>query len=121
MAKQHPRTWGELGVANGGLRATSRALKFAMGWGLATAELGRPPKSLDEYAEVMEESRASAYRDQEAFRKAFPNEESPSWMNRSSGVQERYDELYATLRSRKKVIMQAQGLMFVAGASAIAV
>ncbi len=120
MAKRRPQTWGELGVANGGLRATSRALKFAMGWGLATAELGRPPKSLDEYAEVMEESRASAYRDQQAFRKAFPDEESPSWMNRSSGVQERYDELYSTLRSRKKLLVQAQGLMFVVGASAAA-
>ena len=63
------RTWGELGVANGGLRATSRALKFAMGKGLATAELGRPPKSLDEYAEVMEESRATANRDQQGFPK----------------------------------------------------
>ena len=50
------------------MRTTSRALKFAMGWGLATATLGREPTTIDEYAETMDVSRATAFRDQQAFR-----------------------------------------------------
>ena len=35
------------------------------------------PESVEEYAEVLDESRATAFRDQQAFRKAFPTEETP--------------------------------------------
>ena len=86
MAKKRPLTWAEVGIRNAGMRATTRGLKFALGWGLATAELGREPESFEEYAETMEESRATAFRDQQAFRKAFPTEETPTRMNETSGA-----------------------------------
>lgn len=54
------------------MRKTNRAFKFSLGWGLATSRLRREPESVEEYAEVMVESRASAFRDQQAFREAFP-------------------------------------------------
>ncbi|MBW4078588.1 MAG: hypothetical protein HIU84_08815 [Acidobacteria bacterium] len=62
---------------NAVIRSSTRGLKFAMDWGLDTAELSREPDSVDEYAEVIGESRATAFRDQQAFRQAFPTEESP--------------------------------------------
>jgi hypothetical protein len=68
-----------------------------MGWGLATAELHREPASIDEYASVMDESRATAFRDQQAFRKCFPGQETPAELNRITGQQARYDELLKRL------------------------
>jgi hypothetical protein len=117
MAKRRTMTWADLGIRNAGFRATSRALKFAMGWGLATTELGREPESVEEYAEIMEESRATAFRDQQAFREAFPAEESPARMNEVSGSQDRYDELYRRLKDSGKRAVEAQGLIFSLGAS----
>ncbi|MGB9113349.1 MAG: hypothetical protein WCF24_11570 [Acidimicrobiales bacterium] len=117
MLKERRVTWAELGWRNAGIRKTTRGLKFAMGWGLATATLGREPESVEEYAEVMDESRATAFRDQQAFREAFPNEESPARMNRMSGAQARYDELWRNLRDPKKAALGAQPVMFVVGGS----
>jgi hypothetical protein len=88
-----------------------------MGWGLATVELGREPETVEEYAETMQESRATAFRDQQAFRKAFPSEESPGRMNEVSGSQERYAELYRRLKDSSKVAVEAQSLIFTLGAS----
>jgi hypothetical protein len=92
-------------------------MKFALGWGLATAELGREPESAEEYAELMEESRATAFRDQQAFRKSFPDEESPLRINQVSGHQQRYDELWRRLGDRKKVLEEAQPILFSLGAA----
>ena len=118
MSRRHTVTWAEVGYRNAGLRTTSRGLKFAIGWGLACAELGRPPSGVEEYAEVMEESRATAFRDQQAFRKAFPTEDDPTRMNVASGAQARYDELWRTLRDRTKVAAAAQPLVYTLGAAA---
>ncbi len=121
VAKPRPATWAEVGVMNAGIRATTRGLKFAMGWGLATAELGREPESVDEYAEVMQESRATAFRDQQAFRQAYPSEVSPTRMNQVTGAQDRYNEIFRKLKDHKKAALQAQPMIFTVGASAFAV
>ena len=81
-------------------------MKFAMLWGLATAELGREPGSIEEYAETLDESRATAFRDQQAFRKAFPAEVSPTRMNEVSGMQERWEEMVDRLRDVKKASLK---------------
>jgi hypothetical protein len=117
VAKQRATTWAQVGVKNAGIRETTRALHFAMGWGLATAELGREPRTVEEYATVMEVSRATAFRDQQAFRDAFPDEETPLNMNQASGVQERYDEIWARLRDRAKARRELQPLLFTLGAA----
>jgi hypothetical protein len=118
VAKQRKPTWAEIGFRNAGFAATARALKFALGWGLATASLGREPESVEEYAKEAQESRATAFRDQQAFRLAFPDEENPTRMNRVSGAQARYDELYRLIRDTKKRAIEAQPLMFLTGGSA---
>jgi hypothetical protein len=119
MARKRPLTWAEVGFRNAGMRATSRAFKFAMGWGLATAELGREPETIDEYAETVGESRATAFRDQQSFRKAFPNEESPAHMNQVSGSQERYNEAIRKLSDIKLASAEAQPIVYSLGASPI--
>lgn len=106
-----------MGFANAGMRNAVRGLKFAMAWGIATAELGREPENIEEYADVLEESRATAFRDQQAFRKAFPTEVSPARMNEVSGMQKRYEELVRTLRNSKRASLQAQPLMYSLGAA----
>jgi len=96
-----------------------------MAWGLATAEMGREPGSVDEYAETMEESRATAFRDQQAFRKAFPAEATPYRMNKTSGAQDRYDEQWKRLveigkrkrADKAKLMIEAQSTMFLVGSA----
>jgi len=106
-----------VGFKNAGIRATSRALKFAVGWGLATAHLHREPESVEEYAETVGESRATAFRDQQAFRKAFPHESSPARMNEASGNQERYDELMLKLKDIKAATAEAAPILYSLGGS----
>jgi hypothetical protein len=110
-------TWAELGYKNAGIRTTGRALGFVVEWGLATAVLGREPVSVEEFAEVAEESRATAFRNQQAFRKAFPKEETPTRINRVTGAQRRFDELVRTVRSHAKAASAAQPLVYLVGGS----
>jgi hypothetical protein len=99
------------------MRTTERALRFAIRWGMCSAELGRPPKSIEEYAELTNESRASAFRDQQAYREAFPEESTPTRMNELSGAQTRLDELWTVHRDRARVALAAQPLAYVIGGS----
>jgi hypothetical protein len=115
--KPHAETWAERGFKNAGMLSTARGLKFAMGWGLFMASEGREPENIDEYAEVMQESRATAYRDQQAFRQAFPDEESPTRMNKVSGAQERYNEVYRRLQDVIKSSRQIQPVQYTLGAA----
>jgi hypothetical protein len=116
--KPRVETWAERGFKNAGIITTTRALKFALGWGLFMASEGHEPVNIDEYAEVMQESRATAFRDQQAFRQAFPDEENPTRMNKRSGAQDRYDDLYAKIQDYKKFNREAQPLVFLVGGSA---
>ncbi len=88
-----------------------------MWWGLATAELGREPESVDEFAATMEMSRRTAFRDQGYFREAFPTESTPGRINEVTGAQARYDELYRKLKERGAARRDAQHLSFFLGAS----
>ncbi|MGA8297541.1 MAG: hypothetical protein WB770_10905 [Acidimicrobiales bacterium] len=113
-------TWAEIGWKNAGMRTTERAFKFAVRWGSLSAELGRAPSSIEEYAALVGESRASAFRDQQSFREAFPSEENPTRMNERSGAQARLNELWTMHRDRARIALAAQPLAFVVGgASAI--
>jgi hypothetical protein len=87
-----------------------------MAWGLATAELHRDPESIEEFAEVMEVSRATAFRDQQAFRKCYPTLTSPTEMNEATGQQERYNEFRRSLGSAKKAAGEAEATIFNLGA-----
>lgn len=115
MSDGRQHTWAEIGWRNAGMRTTDRALRFAVRWGMCAAELGREPTSIEEYAELTRESRASAFRDQQAYREAFPAEENPTRMNEGSGAQTRLDELWEVHRDRARVALAAQPLAYVIG------
>ncbi len=110
-------TWAEVGIRNAGFRKTVNALQFALSWGLATAELGREPATVDEFAQVMKVSRRTAFRDQEHFREAFPSETTPSRMNILTGAQKRYDEAYKRLKELGAAERASEHVAFHVGAS----
>jgi hypothetical protein len=94
MAEKKRRpTWSEIAIRNAGYRDALRAMEFTMNWGMATVLLGREPETIDEYAEFAEVSRATAFRDQQAFRKAFPMLTGPAELNRRARMNAAYQEL----------------------------
>lgn len=115
-----PGTWADVGVQNAGLRTTVLALSFAYDWGMATAVLGAEPRSVDEYVEVTQTPRATAFRQQRAFRKAYPRESTPARMNEISGMQSKYDELAQRYNHniRKAEVAGGQALVFELGSCA---
>ena len=60
----------------GSLRKSAQVTAYISAWAVARRELGRDP-SVEEYAEYWRESRRTAFRDQERFRQAFPNLDTP--------------------------------------------
>jgi hypothetical protein len=78
-ARRHmpKRTWIELGVQNAGMRKTLKAINWAYCWAVVRESLNRDP-TVEEVADWWNSSRRSAFRDQAAFREAFPNLDSPA-------------------------------------------
>ncbi|MGD0895889.1 MAG: hypothetical protein ABSA08_07785 [Acidimicrobiales bacterium] len=111
MTEPHQVTWIEVGLSNAGLRTTMRAFKFAVGWGVTTAALGRPPESVEEYADATRTSRATAFRDQQAFRAAFPLEDGPERMNAVTGAQAAYEEIFRRVDNAERTMLEAQPVM----------
>lgn len=75
--KQRQMTWAQVAVRNAGLRAGLRALRWAYLWSVARLALQHDP-SVEEVAEWWCQSLRTTYRDQAAFRQAFPTLESPT-------------------------------------------
>jgi len=91
-------------IANAGVRQGARACAFVVCWGIASERLGHDP-SMVEYAEVWGESVATAYRERDAFKVAFPMlvDPAPLWA-----------EVGARVRSRDRAVATAElfGLPF---------
>jgi hypothetical protein len=56
----------------------SRILAFIVAWGVMSEDLGRPPESIEEYADYWKTSHRSAYREQALFRKGLPDDATPT-------------------------------------------
>ena len=94
MPKQkRPSTWLEVAVRNGGMRAAVTAMSWAYCWAVTREALGHEP-TVEEVADWWNMSRRSAFREQAAFRKAFPTMENPA-------------PIYATPESRENVTRHA--------------
>ena len=76
---------------------------------------GREPETVEQYAELMEVSRAKAFRDQQEWREAFPSELTPGHFNTVTGNQARYDELWLRVKDLKKAKAEAQSMLFSIG------
>lgn len=60
----------------GSLRTAAKISAYIVAWGVARRELGHDP-TVEEYAELWRENVRTAYREQAAFREAFPQLENP--------------------------------------------
>lgn len=78
LAWNPPRTVVAVAVSRVGMRKAYKAAVFVGLWAYVTREHGRPPVTVDEFAEWMELSRAQAFRDQQVFRQAFPEFPTPT-------------------------------------------
>lgn len=105
----------EVAIANAGLGQTVLAFEFMMGWGMATAMLGREPENMEEYAELANMNRATAYRHRAAFLKAFPTEESPTRLNDETGQAERYRQMVGGAKQLGKVLRESKAFLFSLG------
>ncbi|MGB3412053.1 MAG: hypothetical protein WBA45_12745 [Microthrixaceae bacterium] len=118
MLKKRPaRTWLEVAVATAGLRTGVRALTWAHEWAVARASLGHDP-TVEEVAEWWGLTRRTAFREQAAFREAFPTLESPAAMYATEEAQaglkaladfgDKIDEIGEKRRARKAELGVAQ-------------
>jgi hypothetical protein len=57
---------------SGGIREATRACTFLASWLIAREGLKHWPESIEEYCEWWKQSRASGYRELEAFKLCFP-------------------------------------------------
>lgn len=73
-----------------GWRQGLRALTYVAAWGIASDAEGRS-LTVEEYGDYWKESRATAYREFQAFRRVWPNEETPAriWGKARDRVAER--------------------------------
>jgi hypothetical protein len=75
-------TWIEVAVKNAGFRKALTALTWAYSWAIVRESIGHEP-SVDEVAEWWNENRRTAFREQSAFRLAFPTLETPAQLFQS--------------------------------------
>jgi hypothetical protein len=75
--KRQPETWLELAVANAGMRQGLRGMSWALSWAIVRAAIGHDP-SAEEVAAWWKENPRTAYREQAAFRRSFPDFDSPA-------------------------------------------
>lgn len=92
MANRKP-TWLEVAVSRVGLLNGTRALSWAYSWAVAREVLGHDP-SAEEVAKWWNASERTTYREQAAFRKAFPELDSPA-------------VIYATKEARETIAKHA--------------
>lgn len=77
MKKRPARTWLEVAVARTGLRNGVRALSWAYTWAVVRESAGHDP-TVEEVAEWWAASLRTTYREQAAFRQAFPELADPA-------------------------------------------
>ena len=65
-------------IARIGPRATYKVMVFVASWGIFMRKEGRPPETVDEFADWWKISQATAFRDQALFRKALPDADDPT-------------------------------------------
>ncbi len=75
--QKRPATWIEVAVKNAGMRKGTTGLVWAFEWAVVRETLGREP-SVEEVAETWGLNRRKAFREQAAFREAFPMLETPA-------------------------------------------
>jgi hypothetical protein len=102
-------TWVELALRNAGFLKAQTAFVWAIMWAVVRESKGSDP-SVEEVAAWWKENERTAYREKAAFRKAFPDLESPAKIYESPELRARItelakagDELEASKRAGKRI------------------
>jgi hypothetical protein len=75
-----------------------RICTFVVAWGAVYEKLDRPPSSIQEYAVLGGSSVPTAYRDQRIFRRALPDEQTPTRLWESARTRIDVDDSAAVAR-----------------------
>ena len=110
MAKStRPMSWMELAFRNAGFRKGQIALVWAIMWAVARESQGSDP-SAEEVAAWWKEPVRTAYREQSAFRAAFPTLETPGKIFEVpevratiAGLAKAGDEMQAPKKQRRRI------------------
>lgn len=108
MAKaKRPPTWFEVAIHYAGMRDAIKAMNYAYCWAVVQEATGETP-SAEDVAKWWSQSERTTYREQAAFRKAFPMLETPAKIYASEEARESIrrmigiaDDLTDWLRDRK--------------------
>ena len=85
-------TWMEVAVSNAGMRKAISGLDWAYCWGVARESIGHDP-SVEEVADWWRQSHRTAYRNQAAFRRAFPTLVTPARIFENAEIRNRLREV----------------------------
>ena len=94
--RRKPATWLEVAISHGGFRSGSRAITWALLWGVTRERLGTDP-TVDQVAECWHSSRRTAFRDQTHFRKSFPDHDTPAVIFENPEARRRAREIAKTM------------------------
>lgn len=102
-------TWLELAFRNAGFRKGQTALVWALMWAVTRESKGSDP-TVDEVAAWWKENERTAYREQAAFRAAFPTLETPAKIFEVPEVRARIaklakegDDMEARKKARRRI------------------
>jgi hypothetical protein len=102
-------TWIEVGVRNAGLRKTIKGLSWAYMWATVREVQGSDP-TVEQVANWWKEAERTSYREQAAFREAFPTLETPAKIFQDPALRANLakaamasDELDEAIRSRRRI------------------
>jgi hypothetical protein len=96
--RRRKQTWLEVAIKNAGFRTGIKAVSWMLSWVVVREVLGYDP-SVDEVAEWWKQSRRTAFREQDAFRKAFPEFLTPAPMYESAEAQAKLAELMRRVKN----------------------
>lgn len=95
--RAHPEnTWIETAVRNAGIRKAMTGLTWAYCWAIARQSIGHSP-SVEEVADWWTDPYRTAYRNQAAFRAAFPDLDTPAIIFESPEANQLLDGAYRAI------------------------
>jgi len=107
--RQRQITWIEVALRNSGFRNAQNAMLWAILWAVTRESKGSDPTA-EEVAAWWKENERTAYREQAAFRKAFPTLESPAPIFASPEMRAKMaklakqgDEMEAAKKARRRI------------------
>lgn len=107
--RKRQMTWIEVALRNSGFRNAQTAMLWAILWAVTRESIGTDPTAED-VARWWKENERTAYREQAAFRKAFPTLENPAPIFTAPEIRAKMaklakqgDEMEAAKKTRRRI------------------